>query len=47
MLAAKIAGHTGGSASLFLPQGSITFGDLWAEVTGLGLAADALQCAAH
>ena len=28
--------QNGGSASLHLPQGSITFGDLSAEVTGLG-----------
>jgi len=29
-------GQNGGSASLLLPQGSITFGDLSAEVTGPG-----------
>lgn len=28
--------HIGGSASLLLPQASITFGDLSAEVTGPG-----------
>ena len=28
--------HIGGSASLLLPQGSGTFGDLSAEVTGPG-----------